>query len=395
MNSSFLRFFFLIAVSISIPGSALAARGIDQYLPENPQAGWNMFTAKHCIRCHSVQGVGGRTGPDLGDIWLGSFVEIASSLWNHFPRMKEAFQEEKLDWPTLTEEEGKNLITFIYFLNYFDKTANAEIGEKLFHEKNCSRCHSVGGKGGDIGPNLDGFQNKYAAPYITAQLWNKGPKMMRVMRENRVPRPIFQERDVIDILAFIREKGFDPRAQRRYLPLANPAKGKALFQRKNCGKCHSVRGQGGTIGPDLAKKHLKGSLSQILSQMWNHGANMWPRMTREGVKFPRFSAQEMSNLISYLYFLDFAGEPGSAQRGKQVFADKECALCHLPDEPGGDTIGPDLGKAGLDNSFKVLTEMWNHAPAIEEMMKEENIRWPILKTNEMRDLIAYILSVSE
>ena len=47
----------------------------------------NQFTQKLCIRCHSIQGVGGTTGPDLGEIWLGSFMDIASKLWNHFPRM--------------------------------------------------------------------------------------------------------------------------------------------------------------------------------------------------------------------------------------------------------------------------------------------------------------------
>lgn len=380
----------LALLLLALPMQILA-KGEDEFLPRNPLEGRQLFTEKLCSRCHSIQGMGGKTAPDLGEIWLGSFMDIASKLWNHFPRMNEAFRTKKLQRPTLTAAETKKLITFIYFLNYFDRGANAEIGERLFQEKSCIRCHSVGGKGGDIGPSLDVYQGRYAAPFITASLWDHGPEMMNAMLEENIPRPIFRERDVMDILAFIRANGLFDQARRNYLPPGDPVHGKILFGRKGCRRCHSINGEGGAIGPDLAERGLKGSVSHILSQMWNHGSTMWPRMAREGIPFPQFTPNEMSDLMTYLYFIEFKDPAGANARGEQVFTDKLCASCHRPAAPDAKAIGPNLAKVGLNSPFKILAEMWNHSPAIEARMKQEQIRWPILDRNQMRDLMEYIL----
>ena len=384
----------LAALSAALLWAAQPALGAEVgILPENPLAGRALFASKRCIRCHSIQGVGGRTGPDLGEVALGSFNAITSSLWNHFPRMIEAFAKERLQWPRLSAEEAQSLVTFLYFLNYLDKAASPALGERIFQEKNCIRCHSVGGKGGEIGPALDPYQTKYAAPFITAALWNNGPKMMQTMQKEKVPRPQFQERDVMDILAFIRARGLSKATKRNYLRPANPVNGQALFQSKNCVRCHAVQGQGGKIGPDLARSNLKGSLSSILAVMWNHGSNMWPRMSRERIPFPEFSPEEMSDLLAYLYFLQFQEPTGNAGVGARVFGDKRCKGCHVPEKSYERAIAPNLAQAGLDSPFKIIAEMWNHAPKIAAKMKENNIRWPIVDKEEMRNLIAYLMSL--
>jgi len=394
MRRQFAVLFTVMAVTaISLP---LLARGSGERAaqPARPLQGQESFIQKLCIQCHSIQGVGGKTGPDLGEIWLGSFMDITSKLWNHFPRMNEAFRKAKLPRPSLSADEAQQLITFLYFLNYFDKTASAEIGEKLFREKNCIRCHAVGGKGGDVGPALDAYQGRYAAPFITAALWNKGPKMMRTMLAKNVPRPSFEERDVVDILAFIRVKGLYEHTTRQYVPPGDPGRGQELFRDKKCMHCHSIAGQGGTLAPDLTKRSLKGRLSHILSHLWNHGSKMWPLMEKEGIKFPQFTPMEMSDLMTFLYFLEFQDPPGSVDRGKAIFAEKRCALCHLPAAAGAPTIGPNLARVGLDSRAKIVAEMWNHSPAIEARMGEGRIRWPLFNKKEMGDLIEYILSLS-
>ena len=384
----------IAGLCVTLLGAALPAFGAEvSFLPENPLAGRALFTSKRCIRCHSIQGVGGRTGPDLGEVALGSFNAITSSLWNHFPRMVEAFRKERLQWPKLSEEEAQSLVTFLYFLNYLDKAANADVGERIFHEKNCIRCHSVGGKGGTVGPELDPYQTQSSAPIITAALWNNGPKMMQTMLKEKIPRPQFQERDVMDILAFIRARGLSEETTRQYLAPGNPVNGRRLFQEKNCIHCHAVRGEGGKIGPDLALRNLKGSLSHILSVMWNHGSNMWPRMQKERIAFPEFTPAEMSDLLTYLYFLQFMEPSGNPQVGAKVFEEKRCKGCHVPSKSYERAVGPNLAEAGLSSPYKIIAEMWNHAPQIAAKMSEGNIRWPILEKEEMRNLSAYLLSL--
>src|SRR3990170_2471317 len=53
-----------------------------------------------------------------------------------------------------------------------------------------------------------------------------------------------------------------------YAAPGNPKRGEDLFTKKRCVECHSIRGHGGSIGPDLGIK-LKGSLTQITGAMWN------------------------------------------------------------------------------------------------------------------------------
>lgn len=363
-------------------------------LPENPLEGQSYFSSKQCIKCHAIQGVGGKVGPDLGKIrYTRSFLEIASSLWNHFPRMNEAFQEEDLTWTKFSSEEMRLLITYLYSVNYFDRPANAVLGERIFRDKKCQTCHSVGGKGGDIGPELDEYQFNLSSSFFTAALWNHWPVMAETLKEMKISVPQLEEGDVIDILAFIRAKGFSEETEYSYLPVGNPATGKTLFESKNCIRCHSVRGQGGRIGPDLAVRNLKGSLSYISSQMWNHGSRMRKLMLEKGIEYPEFTPEEMSDLTFYLYFLKFEDPPGSLESGEQVFAQKRCKNCHFPDE-NGHRVGPDLAEKELDTAIKILVEMWNHAPDIEEAMKENNIRWPQFEKEEMGNLIKYILSLS-
>jgi mono/diheme cytochrome c family protein len=43
-----------------------AAESGSAILPGNPLEGSQLFTDKGCLRCHSINGVGGAGGPDLG-----------------------------------------------------------------------------------------------------------------------------------------------------------------------------------------------------------------------------------------------------------------------------------------------------------------------------------------
>jgi hypothetical protein len=142
------------------------------------------------------------------------------------------------------------------------------------------------------------------------------------------------------------------------------------------------------IGSDLRTK-LKGSLIGIAGAMWNHGPKMWAKMA----DVPSLAPEEMSDLISYLYFLQFIDPSGDAKRGRVVYREKKCGSCHALPGAGG-TVGPDLTKAEmLKTPVEVVTEMWNHVGSMERKMLEESVEWPVFKGGEMADLITYLLSV--
>jgi mono/diheme cytochrome c family protein len=311
-------------------------------------------------------------------------------MWNHSPGMAHVFQEQRAIRPEFKPPEMASLLSFLYYLGSLDPPGDSVSGARLFREKRCETCHSLGGKGGKVGPNLDKY-SQYASPiYLTVGLWSHGKAMAGVMASLRIPRPTFEKNDIPDLLAYIRSVGGG--VERVYAQPGNPQHGQELYSEKRCAQCHSVDSKGGRVGPDL-RAVLKGSLMTIAGTMWNHGPRMWAKMTERAIQVPSLNTQEMSDLISYLYFLQFIDAPGNAERGRAVFLEKRCSNCHTLPGAGG-TVAPDLTKGEkLKTPLEVVTEMWNHASTMEQKMLEESVEWPVFKGGEMADLIAYLFSI--
>ncbi|MFQ5852635.1 MAG: c-type cytochrome, partial [Candidatus Binatia bacterium] len=317
-------------------------------------------------------------------------LDIAGVMWNHSPGMGRVFQEQRATRPKFEPSEMASLLAFLYYLGSLDPPGDVAVGARLFVEKRCKSCHSLGGKGGSVGPKLDKF-NRYASPvFLTAALWKHGKHMAKKMREKKVLRPTFQGNDIPDLLAYIQSVGRG--VERVYIPPGNPQHGKKLFTQKRCAECHKITGHGKGVGPDLRVK-LKGSLMQIAGEMWNHGPKMWTKMRERGINVPSLSPEEMSDLISYLYFLQFIDHQGNIERGEAVYREKRCGACHSFPR-AGEKRAPDLTKVEkLETPLEVITEMWNHSGGMERMMLEQNVAWPVFKGGEMADLIAYLLAV--
>jgi len=359
--------------------------------PANPLEGSRLFTGKGCLRCHAVYGVGGVTGPDLGQgILKRPLLEIAGVMWNHSPGMARVFEEQRATRPEFKPSEMASLLSFLYYLGSLDPPGDATMGARLFVEKQCQTCHWLGGKGGRHGPALDKY-SRYASPiYLTVGLWSHGKAMAGVMEALRIPRPTFERNDIPDLLAYIRSVGGE--VERIYVQPGNPQHGQKLFSEKRCAQCHSVGNNSARVGPDL-RAVLKGSLMRIAGAMWNHGPKMWAKMAQRGIEVPALTTEEMSDLISYLYFLQFVDSPGVAARGRRVYQEKRCGQCHALPGIGG-TVGPDLAKVEkLKTPLEVVTEMWNHASTMQQKMLEESLEWPVFKGGEMADLMAYLLSL--
>ena len=111
-------------------------------LAQDPLAGSEAFQAKGCIKCHSVNGLGGSSASDLGEIpRRRSFYELGATLWNHAPLMGEGMGSYGIEHPEMSPAEAGDLIGFLFFLRYFDPPGNVSVGKRLFNEKKCSACH--------------------------------------------------------------------------------------------------------------------------------------------------------------------------------------------------------------------------------------------------------------
>ena len=93
-----------LACVISFAGQAASLLGAEQsasyLLPGNPLDGSRLFSDKGCLGCHSVYGVGGIAGPELGQgILKRPLLDIAGVMWNHSPGMVHLFQEMRTALP--------------------------------------------------------------------------------------------------------------------------------------------------------------------------------------------------------------------------------------------------------------------------------------------------------
>ncbi len=81
---------------------------------------------------------------------------------------------------------------------------------------------------------------------------------------------------------------------------------------------------------------------------------------------------------------------GSADRGKKVFAEKNCATCHNDPSSGAPKLGK--GKDGYSD-ITMVAALWEHGPRMLDMMNQKKLAWPRFTARQMSDLIAYLNSL--
>ena len=208
--------------------------------------------------------------------------------------------------------------------------------------------------------------------------------------------PSFEDGDLADLSAFIRQRAEPGPRDRLLLAPGSPVRGQRVFAGKGCSRCHGADGDGGSLGPSLKRVDLHRSAEAIAANMWNHGLEMRESMRQVGVGWPVFEGPELADLIAYLYFLPFEDGPGSVERGARVFEDRSCADCHSA-TGGGDpasSTAPDLAAADWSPATFVST-LWNHAAVMREAILHEGRPWPELTGVDLRDLRAYLESLAD
>ncbi len=170
----------------------------------------------------------------------------------------------------------------------------------------------------------------------------------------------------------------------------DPARGGRLLVSKGCVKCHALKGEGGKIGPDLGKIDLGDTQLDLAAKIWNHTPSMIIEMERARMIIPTLTGQEFTEISAYLYFLKFFDEPGNPARGRSVFTEKGCYLCHPPSGKGMEGT-PGLQEFPKNISPVFLSQaIWNHSLDMIARMVEIGMKWPKFWGTEMMDLFEYI-----
>ena len=149
-------------------------------------------------------------------------------------------------------------------LLFAQSPADIQKGKQLF-EGLCSRCHGFDGAGGE-GPNLK-------RPTLTRAQDDEA--LRAIIRDGIPDRGMPRVRRTTDneqrqLIAYVRSLG---RTAAGNL-VGDPQKGSAIYQRSNCASCHVIKGEGGTVGPELTIIGVQRGADYLRQAILDPGAAM-------------------------------------------------------------------------------------------------------------------------
>jgi mono/diheme cytochrome c family protein len=172
---------------------------------------------------------------------------------------------------------------------------------------------------------------------------------------------------------------------------ADSARGEQLFKSLACIQCHSVNGAGGRVAADLGRRIDRNfTPASLASTMWNHAPTMWAAMRDRDIRAGDLDNQAAADLFAYFYSARFFEKPGDAGRGKRLFTERACALCHGLTEAARPGIKPVSQWDALADPIALTEAMWNHAPNMFTEFQLKQVPWPQLSGQDLTDLLVYL-----
>jgi mono/diheme cytochrome c family protein len=256
----------------------VSARFFDR--PGDAGRGKQAFTQRHCAACHGISTAVEGGGPPVAK-WgsLSDPLMLAEQMWNHGAAMRAAFTQRHFAWGELTGQELSDIL--VYLQNLPETRALArqfEIpvsgsGEQLFRDRGCVNCHM-----GRL--TMERLLKNQTLTDLAAAMWHHQPEMKQ-------PSPTLSPGDMQQLIGYIW-------VQQYFTGSGNAQRGKKVFTDKNCANCHNDPSSG---APKLSKGH---SDITMVAALWEHGPRMLDLMASKKIAWPRFTAQEMDDLVAFL-----------------------------------------------------------------------------------------------
>ncbi|NQU47345.1 MAG: c-type cytochrome [Planctomycetes bacterium] len=271
---------------------------------------------------------------------------------------------------------------------------DASRGRRVYVQKDCVECHAVMGSGGTIGPDLAEVGKGRSHHRLVTKLWDHLPLMVESFSEEGLVWPNFTDKEMQDLGAYLFYLNFFDKP-------GNYNRGKLNFTGKGCVDCHSIGNSGGSVGPALDEFGSSASSLDLVARMWSHGPAMVRTQRERNAEVPKFKGTEVADLMAYLKGSSLKAarvpfqRPGNPDRGRNIFEQKQCALCHaVRGEGGGEIKGPDLVDVDLNKSVpEIAGVLWNHGPLIWDTMVKRGAAIPPFTVDEIADLLAYLFYI--
>ena len=407
------------------PGQLIAAAS-DEMAEGDPDRGKKLFRESRCVSCHTVDGRGNGSAPELGGIgskvnqrWLIAFLAAPHTFQPTTAMPSYAFApEDLLDLsqylmdelynPEAPEPEDPPRMSRKAILG----------GSRVFARYGCGGCHSVHGvaPAAAIGPDLTAIGTKPAELLdfghrtdlprsLPDWLGGKISDPRSFADGLRMPRFDFEPDEIEAIVTALLSRTGDPlpesyRVESEVADYSPPGRFGALVEGYRCMSCHRIEGTGADIS--RAPLTVEGSRVQNewMKQYLLHPFTIRPILTDRMVPL-RMSDEEatfIADFISNVYVDDtITGEifpdgidVAQAERGRQLFFERYgCQACHMVDGRGG-YYGPLLDSVG-ERLKSGWIEWWLQGP----QRWRADVRCPDqgMSDGDPRDLAAYLMTL--
>ena len=348
--------------------------------PGDPARGKTLVSESRCISCHTIEGKGNGSAPELSKVASG-----ASRGWLlAYIRDPHAFNPRtRMPRYHLSETESRDVVAYMeQDLRDFEAPAGlldpqrvnltlAEAGQKLFRQYGCFSCHTTGASPQNerFGPDLDGIGDKRVS---TLDFGRRGdlPRTLPAWLAAKIDSPRsfadglkmpsfgFDARDARAIVTALLSMSAAPVPEKyRHSPsvAASVVPGGPvgqLIDEYRCLSCHQI----GDRGVDVATAALTFEGSKVrrdwLVSYLVLAYSLRPVLEERMPVFrmPGDEAERLADAIENFYVDPsipedpFAGRPASdsdATEGQHLYVTLGCRACHIVGDSGG-YYGPPL-----------------------------------------------------
>ena len=299
-------------------------------VPDAPKLarGHDVFERAGCIGCHKLHGVGGVVGPELDNVGASRSPEW---LLKHFKNPAAVTPGSAMP-PIQASDADLDDLT-LYVLSFTGEPLSAyyvsmktipgpAAGRRLFEEKGCFGCHSVGGKGGDLGPALDQVAKRHEPQWIVAHFQNP----QAISPGTLMPQFNFTEQETRALTEFLLSLTDTNVVGFLKVPSAiNPVeRGKAVYKKYGCAGCHGAEAKGGVPNPNaktaqqvpgllyVSEGYTKDELKKRILDGQREIPVMDPKKPAAPLYMPpwrgKIAPGELNDLVEYLMSLTPKGE---------------------------------------------------------------------------------------
>jgi cytochrome c2 len=177
-----------------------AGVGEREYLrPGSQRRGHELFRNKRCHECHPG------AGPDLSKTApRQSVAALAAHMWNHSPAMMSLMRKRNMKPEPISAQELADILSYILGLGNTNGGGNPAQGERVFEAKGCTQCHAPDTESASGGRAVSLLRGDATPVDIAAAMWNHGGPMLERMIEAGISWPVFNDQEMVDLLAFLR-----------------------------------------------------------------------------------------------------------------------------------------------------------------------------------------------